>query len=181
MVLRSAILLIVWSVFGLTGFSDTLRFKDGRQISGFYEGGTSRIVRFRSDSGIQEFDIFSLAAIRIQGTSEKTRAGSVESISFFGPEQERLIRDWFSKQTNLRGLPPGLAKREKLPPGMERQLQRNGTLPPGLQKRLQPLPLTLERQLSPTGPGMARVVISGNVILLDQMTATILDLITDVY
>jgi hypothetical protein len=26
------------------------------------------------------------------------------------------------------GLPPGLAKRDRLPPGLERQVQRNGTL-----------------------------------------------------
>jgi len=37
-------------------------------------------------------------------------------------------------------LPPGLAKKDHLPPGLEGQLQRNGTLRPGLQERVQPLP-----------------------------------------
>jgi hypothetical protein len=34
------------------------------------------------------------------------------------------------------GLPPGLAKREELPPGLEMQVEKNGSLPPGLAKRL---------------------------------------------
>ena len=42
-------------------------------------------------------------------------------------------------------LPPGLAKRDTLPPGLERQLQRNGKLPPGLEKRA--LPDELKRAL----------------------------------
>jgi hypothetical protein len=39
-----------------------------------------------------------------------------------------------------RGLPPGLAKRDSLPPGLAKQLRERGRLPPGLQKRLTPVP-----------------------------------------
>src|SRR5229473_147236 len=56
----------------------------------------------------------------------------------FSPRERRIISDCFVD--NRSDLPPGLAKRDRLPPGLERQLQRNGTLPPGLQKRVQPLP-----------------------------------------
>lgn len=38
--------------------------------------------------------------------------------------EERIIRDWFSNPSNLKGLPPGLAKREQLPPGLQKQLGR---------------------------------------------------------
>ncbi len=37
-----------------------------------------------------------------------------------------------------RGLPPGLAKRDRLPPGLEKHLWKHGSLPPGLQKKLDP-------------------------------------------
>jgi len=41
-----------------------------------------------------------------------------------------VIRAWYSE--NERHLPPGLAKKDRLPPGLEKQLVRNGTLPPDL-------------------------------------------------
>ncbi len=37
-----------------------------------------------------------------------------------------------------RGLPPGLAKRDQLPPGLEKHLLKHGSLPPGLQKKIDP-------------------------------------------
>ena len=60
---------------------------------------------------------------------------------------EQAIRGWYSTSENH--LPSGLAKKDRLPPGLEKQLVRNGTLPPGLQKRLYPAPAELERCLPP--------------------------------
>jgi hypothetical protein len=68
---------------------------------------------------------------------------------------------------NRSSLPPGLAKRDRLPPGLERQLQRNGTLPPGLQKKVQPLPGACTARLPRLPRDWARVVLSGRIILLD--------------
>src|SRR5262245_31589847 len=34
----------------------------------------------------------------------------------FGGFEIRVIKDWFASPTNLKGLPPGLAKKEALPP-----------------------------------------------------------------
>ncbi|OOZ37878.1 hypothetical protein [Solemya velesiana gill symbiont] len=53
-----------------------------------------------------------------------------------------------SKGKKQKGLPPGLAKREKLPPGLARQLKEKGRLPPGLEKR--DLPASLESMLPET-------------------------------
>jgi hypothetical protein len=64
------------------------------------------------------------------------------------------------------GLPPGLAKRDHLPPGLERHLQRNGTLPPGLQRRVQPLPDRCEARLPQLPRDWSRVVLSGRIMLL---------------
>lgn len=92
----------------------------------------------------------------------------------FGSDQVRLVKAWFSDSHNLEGLPPGLAKRETLPPGLQRQLQRNGTLPPGLQDKIYPFPVALERQLPDLRDGLSRVFIGGSIVLLDG------DLILDV-
>ncbi len=74
-------------------------------------------------------------------------------------------------------LPPGLAKRNRLPPGLEKQLRRNGTLPPGLRKHLQPFPVELERQLVVLPTGYRRVVIGDTVIVMNDRTWLIHDLI----
>ncbi len=49
-----------------------------------------------------------------------------------------VIRGWYGEQGD--NLPPGLAKKDRLPPGLEKQLERRGTLPPGLQKKVRPCP-----------------------------------------
>jgi len=85
--------------------------------------------------------------------------------SEFSDQERQVIGDCFVN--DRAGLPPGLAKKNHLPPGLERQLQRNGTLPPGLQKRVQPLPGSCEAQLPRLPRDWARVVLSGRIILLD--------------
>src|SRR5689334_8900928 len=47
----------------------------------------------------------------------------------------RVVREYYTANS----LPPGLAKRQSLPPGLQKQLVERGTLPPGLQKRLVPV------------------------------------------
>ena len=84
------------------------------------------------------------------------------------------IRGWYSENANQ--LPPGLAKKDRLPPGLEKQLVRNGTLPPGLQKRLYPVPVELERRLPPPPPDCAHVLVSGHIVLLNRKTNLIVDL-----
>ena len=83
----------------------------------------------------------------------------------FSSRDRQIISDCFVD--NRSGLPPGLAKRDRLPPGLERQLQRNGTLPPGLQKKVQPLPGVCTARLPRLPRDWARVVLSGRIILLD--------------
>lgn len=76
------------------------------------------------------------------------------------------------------GLPPGLARKEKLPPGLERQLQKNGTLPPGLARR--DLPPDLAGRLPSTPPDIERIIVDTNVLLVEKATGAILDIIRDV-
>lgn len=75
-------------------------------------------------------------------------------------------------------LPPGLAKREQLPPGLRKQLVRRGTLPPGLQA--QRLPYDLDSHLSRLPEGYVRLRVASDVLLIDERTRVIFDVITDV-
>jgi len=86
---------------------------------------------------------------------------------------QSAIRSWYAE--NEAHLPPGLAKKDRLPPGLEKQLVRNGTLPPGLQKRSYPVPVELERRLPPPPPDCSSVLISGHIVLLNHKTNLIVD------
>jgi len=83
----------------------------------------------------------------------------------FSSRERQIISDCYVADRS--NLPPGLAKKDRLPPGLERQLRRNGTLPPGLQKRVQPLPGVCTARLPRLPRDWARVVLSGRIILLD--------------
>ncbi len=87
----------------------------------------------------------------------------------FTQDERQIVSDWYTDPRN--GLPPGLAKKDRLPPGLEKQLRERGTLPPGLQKKIQPLPVALEHRLHPLPAGCRRVVIGGNVVIMNQKTS----------
>jgi hypothetical protein len=88
-------------------------------------------------------------------------------------DHKQAIRGWYSE--NESNFPPGLAKKDRLPPGLEKQLVRNGMLTPGLQKRFYPAPVELERRLPPPPPDCAHVLISGHIVLLNRKTNLIVD------
>lgn len=104
----------------------------------------------------------------------------------FLPEERRAIEDYYrkaddKKKKSKKGLPPGLAKPGgNLPPGLQKKLARDGQLPPGLQKRMEPLPADLDRCLPRLPDNWQRVVVERDVILIDQRTNRILDVIEGV-
>jgi hypothetical protein len=91
----------------------------------------------------------------------------------FNDEDRRLIHDYYRAQ--YKTLPPGLAKKDTLPPGIHKQLRRKGTLPPGLEKRR--LPVELEKRLSSLPRGYVRLKVGGDVVLLNEITHVIIDVI----
>ncbi len=100
------------------------------------------------------------------------------SFSFtFGNTETRLIQEWFRNPRNLEGLPPGLTRSEKLPPGLEKQLVRNGSLPPGLQKKIQPLPNDLRSRLPQPPDGVEIVIVAGRVLAVHVQSSKILDVV----
>jgi hypothetical protein len=97
----------------------------------------------------------------------------------FNDNDRRLIHDYYSnKKIKHKGLPPGLAKKGKLPPGLQKQLKRNGKLPPGLAKRS--LPYDLEERLSPISRGYVRLKVAGDIVLMNKKTEVIVDIIHDI-
>ena len=115
-----------------------------------------------------------------KGQTERTAGDKVRevlppSVPVFTTRERTITTNWFS--TNRSSLPPGLAKRDRLPPGLEKQLRERGTLPPGLQKQLYPLPVALERQLSVLPTGYRRVIIGNNIIVMEPATGLIYDII----
>ena len=86
-----------------------------------------------------------------------------------------VARGWYVEHQGH--LPPGLAKRDQLPPGLQRQLIVRGTLPPGLQARVQPVPRDLEVRLAPPPPECAHVFIGGNIVLLNRHTNVVVDVV----
>lgn len=73
------------------------------------------------------------------------------------------------------GLPPGLAKRDQLPPGFAK---RGNLLPPGLMKS--DLPSDLEKQLPKLPDDVERVVVDGDVLLVQRGTNLIFDVLKGV-
>jgi Ni/Co efflux regulator RcnB len=85
------------------------------------------------------------------------------------------MRGWYREHSD--NLPPGLAKRDRLPPGLERQLVVRGTLPPGLRAKMHRCPEDFERRLPPPPPQCEHVFIGGHVVLLNRANFEIVDVI----
>ena len=83
----------------------------------------------------------------------------------FASSERHTIQSCFDQHAS--DLPPGLAKRESLPPGLERQVAKGGTLPPGLQKKVQPMPSVCNTGLPALPTGYSRVVYGNRVMLVD--------------
>jgi hypothetical protein len=88
-------------------------------------------------------------------------------------DHDRDIRAWY--HDHYRHLPPGLAKRDRLPPGLERQLVVHGYLPVELRERMQPCPHELEVMLPPAAPGFAHVFIGGSLVLVNRANFQVAD------
>ena len=93
---------------------------------------------------------------------------------YYNQHDQEEFHGWYLHNENR--LPPGLAKKDHLPPGLEKQLVRRGTLPPGLQKKIEPCPREIERMLPPPPPDCANVVIGGHIVLLNQRTHIVVDI-----
>lgn len=102
--------------------------------------------------------------------------GTPQSRPVFSDRDRDLIVGYYASRES--GLPPGLAKKKHLPPGLQKQLDRNGRLPPGLEKRA--LPSDLDRRLSRLPGGYGRVIVGRDVVIINTSTDEILDILRDI-
>lgn len=93
----------------------------------------------------------------------------------FSDQDRALIQDYYGPP---RGLPPGLAKKGKVPPGHAWRMQRHAPIPAEVAWR--PLPYDLDRRLSRLPEGYARVVVGGDIGIMDTRTRVVVDLIADI-
>ena len=104
----------------------------------------------------------------------KARANDVNVVDRDG--HRRVIREYYGSNA----LPPGLAKRQALPPGLQKQLRERGELPPGLQKRLTPVPQALGGRLPGVPPYYSRYFAGRDLVVVDTRTNRIVSIIADV-
>jgi Ni/Co efflux regulator RcnB len=88
-------------------------------------------------------------------------------------EHDRDLHEWY--RTNYRHLPPGLARRDLLPPALASQIVVRGFVPVELRARMQPCPHEVEGFLPPPPPGHVHVFIGGNLVLVNRANFQIVD------
>ena len=89
----------------------------------------------------------------------------------------RIVRDYYRNNA----LPPGLAKRQSLPPGLEKQLRERGELPPGLQKRLTAVPSPLAARLPSLPPYYSRYFAGSDLLVVDTRSNRIVSVIPNIF
>jgi hypothetical protein len=70
----------VIAVFAMPAFSDTLVLKSGEKITGFFEGGSARVIKFRSGDGVvKDYDLLSVQQIQFGEDKTATSSSSTSS------------------------------------------------------------------------------------------------------
>ena len=120
--------------------------------------------------------------------AQGTRQNRDLSEIVFSEIERRLVRDYYrggalrapDAAARIKAAKPkqGPGGNRRAPPGLARQLQSRGTLPPGLAKR--DLPADLASRLPFPWPGTQRVIVDNDVLLIQQATGLILDILEDV-
>jgi hypothetical protein len=107
----------------------------------------------------------------------KDRAPAAAGGVVFSNTDRAGITAWVRRQPTA-NLPPGLAKLGgALPPGLEKQLRRNGRLPPGLDKRSWSVfPPDLLTALPPLPPEYERGFIAGHAAIIFRNTQIVVDI-----
>lgn len=95
----------------------------------------------------------------------------------FTDNDRRVIREYY--RVDYRSLPPGLAKKGKIPPGHAYRFRVNQPLPPDAAWYY--LPHNVERQLSRLPNDYVRITFGGDVAIMNVRTRIIVDLIEDIH
>ena len=94
----------------------------------------------------------------------------------FTDHDRRLINDFYAPR--YRSLPPGLAKKDKLPPGHAWRARLNQPIHD--EARWRYLPYDLEQRLTRLPSEYARVVIGTDVAIMNVRTRVVVDILEDI-
>jgi hypothetical protein len=101
-----------FALFAVPAFSDTLVLKNGEKISGYFEGGSARVIKFRtSDGAVKDYDLFSVQQIQFgdekaaSNPTVSSNAGSARTATSGAdprlvPGTERVTRPTSSNAAN---------------------------------------------------------------------------------
>ena len=87
----------------------------------------------------------------------------------------RVVREYVTRGN----LPPGLAKRRTLPPGLRQQLREKGALPPGLREYYTPVPADWNGRFPAIPVYYSRYFVGRDLIIIDTRNNTLVSLIRD--
>lgn len=93
----------VLALFAVPVLADTLILKSGERISGYYEGGSARMVKFRANDGVvKDYDILSVQQIQFgdAAAAPKPATSSTSSEPRLAPGSERVTRPTSSNAAN---------------------------------------------------------------------------------
>ena len=88
-----------------------------------------------------------------------------------------VVREYYDRGS----LPPGLAKKRSLPPGLRKQLKERGHLPPGLEKHMVVLPVQLERRLPPLPPQYVWRAAGDDLLVIDFRANLVVSVMAGVF
>ena len=94
----------------------------------------------------------------------------------FSSNEKSVIYDYFNdSHVDKKG---GKKGSKPLPPGIAKNLARGKPLPPGIAKRA--LPNNLVVQMPPVADGYERVIVAGQILLVEIATQVVHDILVDV-
>jgi hypothetical protein len=111
----------------------------------------------------------------VEGGSVEVHNENIHAKIVFNDADRLKIHNYYKKNRKYKNIPPGLAKKETPPPGLQKHIVKHGELPPGLQGRT--LPDELERTLSTLPSGYIRLKVAGDVVLMNEKTRVVVDVI----
>ena len=115
---------------------------------------------------------------RVDSGSVAIENKDIRAVIVFGEGDREKISRYYKSRMKRKTLPPGLAKKEKLPPGLEKHIEKYGKLPPGLEGRR--LPRDLDRTLARLPEDYVRLKVGGDIVLMNEKTRVVFDVIWDV-
>jgi len=114
----------------------------------------------------------------IESGSVAVENENMSAVIVFSDNDREKIMHYYKRSGKIKKVPPGLAKKQELPPGLQKHIEKYGELPPGLEGRS--LPEDLERSLALLPAGYVRLKVGGDVIIMNQKTRVVFDVVWDI-